>query len=62
VFPVHGSCREEVRGESKFVHRVTVEVFDPSSTESRVEEGSNTSTLALGVVGDGEKGTQCLGL
>jgi hypothetical protein len=28
---------------------------------TRVEAGSNTSTVALRVVGEGEKGTQCLG-
>jgi hypothetical protein len=27
-----------------------------------VEEGSNTSTLALRVIGGDEKGTQCLGV
>jgi hypothetical protein len=27
-----------------------------------MEAGSNTSTVALRVVGGGEKGTQCLGL
>jgi hypothetical protein len=30
--------------------------------DSRVEEGSNTSTVALRVVEDDEKGTQCLGV
>jgi hypothetical protein len=29
---------------------------------SRVEVGSNVSTVALRVVGDDEKGTQCLGI
>jgi hypothetical protein len=29
---------------------------------TRVEAGSNTSTVALQVVGSDEKGTQCLGL
>jgi hypothetical protein len=29
---------------------------------SRVEAGSNTSTVALLVVGGDEKGTQCLGV
>jgi hypothetical protein len=33
-----------------------------SSVESRVEAGSNTSTVALQVVGDDEKGLQCLGV
>jgi hypothetical protein len=30
--------------------------------KSRVEAGSNTSTVALRVVGGDEKGTQCLGV
>jgi hypothetical protein len=30
--------------------------------EPRVEAGSNTSTVALRVVGGDEKGTQCLGV
>jgi hypothetical protein len=29
---------------------------------SLVEAGSNTSTVALGVVGGDEKGTRCLGV
>jgi hypothetical protein len=29
---------------------------------SRMEAGSNTSSVALRVVGDVEKGTQCLGV
>jgi hypothetical protein len=33
-----------------------------SGTESRVEAGSNTSTIALRVVGGDEKGTRCLGV
>jgi hypothetical protein len=30
--------------------------------QARVEAGSNISTVALGVVEDGVKGTQCLGV
>jgi hypothetical protein len=33
-----------------------------SNQRSRVEAGSNTSTVALRVVGDDEKGIQCLGV
>jgi hypothetical protein len=33
-----------------------------TSSDSRVEEGSNTSTVALRVVGGDEEGTQCLGV
>jgi hypothetical protein len=33
-----------------------------AGVETRVEAGSNTSTVALRVVGGDEKGTQCLGL
>jgi hypothetical protein len=33
-----------------------------SLIEGHVEVGSNTSTVALGVVGGDEKGTQCLGV
>jgi hypothetical protein len=32
-----------------------------SSSESRVETGSNNFTVAMRIVGDDEKGTQCLG-
>jgi hypothetical protein len=37
-----------------------VEVQHRKYSESRVEAGSNTSTIALRVVGDDEKVTQCL--
>jgi hypothetical protein len=36
------------------------EEFSRESEESRVEAGSNTSTVAQRVVGGDEKGTQCL--
>jgi hypothetical protein len=33
-----------------------------SERSNRVEAGSNTSTIALRIVGGNEKGTQCLGV
>jgi hypothetical protein len=36
--------------------------FDLFSQKLRVEADSNTSTVALRVVGGDEKGTQCLGV
>jgi hypothetical protein len=38
-------------------HEISVTIDAP-----RVEEGSNTSTVALQVVGGDEKGTQCRGV
>jgi hypothetical protein len=43
------------------VHRGYKEDNWSNNKHSRVEAGSNTSTVALRVVGD-EKGTQCLGV
>jgi hypothetical protein len=42
----------------------TLENTEPFNTGlySRVEAGSNTSTVALQVVGGDEKGTKCLGV
>jgi hypothetical protein len=39
---------------------LTLRYITGASRRSRVEAGSNTSAVALRVVGDDEKGTQCL--
>jgi hypothetical protein len=47
-----------------FIRHVTVynQTGCGTITLSRVEAGSNTSTVALRVVGGDENGTQCLGV
>jgi hypothetical protein len=47
---------------SKHISTATREHTIASCSQSRVEVGSNTSTVALQVVGGDEKGTQCLGV
>jgi hypothetical protein len=53
VFPV----RYELKFDTSISFEKKKSVFNP-----RVEAGSNTSTVALRVEGDGENRTQCLGV
>jgi hypothetical protein len=41
---------------------VVIKKGSVEKSQSRMEPGSNTSTVALRVVGGNEKGTQCLGI
>jgi hypothetical protein len=43
-------------------HATTEELLEPVFSVRYVEVGSNTSTVALRVVGGDAKGTQCLGV
>jgi hypothetical protein len=56
----HATTKE--LSEAAFVPRLFKENQRDKLLIPRVEAGSNTSTVALLLVGDDEKGTQCLGV
>jgi hypothetical protein len=58
----YATNNSETVGSDVFYAVRPVAIQRGPSGVSRVEEGSNTSTVALRVVGGAEKGTQCLGV
>jgi hypothetical protein len=53
VFSVRGPCRRFIKDMEDHLEHLST---------SCVEEGSNTSTIALQVIGGDKEGTQCLGV
>jgi hypothetical protein len=51
-----------LHGHGKPTHTTVLMLISLTLVDPRVEAGSKTSTVALRVVEDDEKGTQCLGV